>query len=160
METVTARSRARAAEPPNGHDAAAQRLDAKLNGKLKPLSRRATARARVTNHIGMLPDVDGNSAAARRFRDLVGDFIADLGGLEMCSTIKLGLIRRLAAVTVQVETLEAKVINGQPVEAATLCQLASTALRLSQRLGLERVAREVKTPRLADLLQPQRHADG
>ncbi len=138
METVSARPRARgAAAQPNGSSAA---------DLYRPLSRRATARARITNHIDMLPGINGNAPAARRFRDLVGDFVSDLGGLELCSTIKLGLIRRLAAVTVQVELLEADVINGKPVEAHVLCQLASTALRLSQRLGLERVAREVRPP--------------
>jgi hypothetical protein len=32
------------------------------------------SRSRVTNGSKMLPGVDGRSAAARRFRDLVGDF--------------------------------------------------------------------------------------
>ena len=38
------------------------------------------SRSRVTNGSKMLPGVDGRSAAARRFRDLVGDFGRDLGG--------------------------------------------------------------------------------
>jgi hypothetical protein len=58
-------------------------------------------RARVTNHKDLLPGLDGRSATARRFRDLVNAFIADMGGLDHCSEIKLGLLRRLAATTVQ-----------------------------------------------------------
>ena len=66
-----------------------------------------------------------------------------MGGIECCSEIKVGLLRRLAAVTVQAEVLEARMVNGETVDVATLCTLASTTVRLSQRLGLERVARDV-----------------
>jgi hypothetical protein len=88
-------------------------------------------RSAVTNHKDLLPGLDGRSATARRFRDLVNAFVADMGGLDRCSEIKLGLVRRLAA--------------------TTLCTLASTTVRLSQRLGLERRARNV-TPSLGQYL--------
>jgi hypothetical protein len=53
-----------------------------------------------------LPGLDGRSATARRFRDLVNAFVADMGGLDHCSEVRLGLVRRLAATTVQAEMLE------------------------------------------------------
>jgi hypothetical protein len=111
-------------------------------------------RARVTNHKALLPNLDGRSSSARRYRDLVNSYIADMGGLDQCSDIKLGLLRRLAAVTVQSELIEARMINGEAVDIGTLCTLASTTVRLSQRLGLERVAKDVG-PTLADYLQQQ-----
>jgi hypothetical protein len=98
-----------------------------------------------------LPGLDGRSASARRFRDLANAFVADMGGLDRCSEIRLGLLRRLAAVTVQAELLEARMVNGEAVDIATLCTLASTTVRLSQRLGLERRARNV-TPSLREYL--------
>ena len=94
------------------------------------------------SHKDLLPKLDGRSSAARRFRDLVNSYIADMGGADQCSDIKLGLLRRLAAVTVQSELIEAKMINGEAVDVATLCTLASTTVRLSQRLGIERVPRD------------------
>src|SRR3954452_18145872 len=100
-------------------------------------------RSAVTNHKELLPGLDGRSATARRFRDLVNAFVADMGGLDRCSEIKLGLMRRLAATTVQAEMLEARMVNGEAVDIAALCTLASTTVRLSQRLGLERRARTV-----------------
>ena len=110
------------------------------------------ARSRVSNHADLLPAiVDGRSAPARRFRDLVNAFVADMGGLDRCSEIKLGLMRRLAATTVQAEMLEARMVNGEAVDIASLCTLASTTVRLSQRLGLERRARTV-TPSLNQYL--------
>jgi hypothetical protein len=111
------------------------------------------ARARVTNHADLLPNLDGRSAAARRFRDSVSAFVADMGGLDQCSEIKLGLLRRLAAITVQAELLEAQMVNGKPVDVATLCTLSSTVMRLSSRLGLERVPRDVSGPSLGDMLR-------
>jgi len=77
--------------------------------------------------------------------------VADMGGLDQCSEIKLALLRRLAACTVQAELLEAKVVAGEPVNVSELCTLASTALRLSARVGIERVSKDV-TPSLADYL--------
>jgi hypothetical protein len=67
-----------------------------------------------------------------------------MGGIEQCSEIKLGLLRRLAALTVQTEQLEARMVEGETIDVAALCQLASTAVRLSARVGVERVPREVE----------------
>src|SRR6516165_373918 len=53
--------------------------------------------------------------------------------------------------TVQAEMLEARMVNGEAIDIATLCTLASTTVRLSQRLGLERRARNV-TPSLGQYL--------
>ena len=75
----------------------------------------------MTNHKDLLPGLDGRSATARRFRDLVNAFVADMGGLDRCSQIKLGLLRRLAATTVQAEMLEARMVNGEAIDIATLC---------------------------------------
>jgi len=55
-------------------------------------------------------------------------------------------------VTVQAEVLEARMINGEQVDIGTLCTLASTTVRLSQRLGIERVPKEVG-PSLADIIR-------
>jgi hypothetical protein len=101
----------------------------------------------VSNHNDLLPNLDGRSSSARRFRDLVNAFAVDMGGLEQCSEIKINLLRRLAAVVVQSEKLEARMVDGEAIDISTLCQLASTAMRLSSRLGLERVPKTV-TPSL------------
>jgi hypothetical protein len=110
-------------------------------------------RSRISNHTDLLPEItDGRSSAARRFRDLVAAFISDSGGLDRCSEIRINLLRRLAATTVAAEQLESKSINGGAIDLNQLCTLASTAARISQRLGLERMARDV-SPSLGDLLR-------
>jgi hypothetical protein len=106
-------------------------------------------RAAVSNHKDLLPGLDGRSASARRFRDLVHRFVSDMGGLDRCSEIKLGLLRRLAAATVQAELLEARMVKGEQVNIEQLCTLASTTVRIATRLGLERVPCDV-TPSVKD----------
>jgi hypothetical protein len=108
-------------------------------------------RSKITNHADLLPGLDGRSPAARRYRDLVVSFLSDAGGLDCVSEIKLGLLRRLAAATVQAELIEARMINGEAIDVGLLCTLASTSVRLSSRLGLDRVSRDV-TPSLAEYL--------
>ena len=115
-------------------------------------TRKRHGRARVTNHADLLPGIKGTSSGARRFRDLVNAFISDSGGLDQCSEIRLSLLRRLASIVVQSELLEARMVNGEPVDIGLLCELASTAVRLSTRVGVERVPRQVG-PSLADVIR-------
>ena len=110
------------------------------------------ARSAVTNHKDMLPGLDGRSATARRFRDLVNAVVADMGGLDRCSEIKLGLLRRLAAATVQAELLEARMVNGEQIDIGQLCTLASTTVRIASRVGLERRTKPV-LPTVKDYLE-------
>jgi hypothetical protein len=121
--------------------------------------KKAHGRSRLTNHSDLLPGVNGNHATARRYRDLVQGYLTDMGGVELCSSIKIGLLRRLAATTVQAELLEAKMVEGQTVDIPTLCLLSSTCMRLSSRLGLERKARDVTTPTLGDLIKSDQLAE-
>jgi hypothetical protein len=103
--------------------------------------RKAHGRSKITHHVDLLPGMNGNSGPARRFRDLVNNYLADMGGVELCSEIKIGLLRRLASTTVLAEMLEARMIEGQAIDVNTLCLLASTCMRLSSRLGLQRVSK-------------------
>ena len=112
----------------------------------------ARTRSAVTNHKDLLPGLDGRSATARRFRDLVNAFVADMGGLDRCSEIKLGLLRRLAAATVQAELLEARMVNGEEIDIGQLCTLASTTVRIASRVGLERRTKPV-LPTVKDYLE-------
>ena len=79
-------------------------------------------------------------------------FVADMGGLDRCSEMKLGLLRRLAAATVQAELLEARMVNGEQIDIGQLCTLASTTVRIASRLGVERRAKP-RPPTVNDYLE-------
>jgi hypothetical protein len=111
-------------------------------------------RSKVSNSPDLILGRDGRSITCRRFRDLVKSLIADAGGVEACSTAKLQLLRRLAAASVLAEMMEAKGLDGEQFNVAEFCNLASTALRLSAKVGLSRFKKDV-TPRLATYLEGQ-----
>jgi hypothetical protein len=108
------------------------------------LSRKSHGRSRVGNGAKLLPLTDGRSASYRRFKDLVEDIAADLGGKQNLSEGQRQLIRRAAMLSAECERQEALAARG---EAEFNCELYGMMCdrlgRLFGRLGLERVARPV-----------------
>jgi hypothetical protein len=111
----------------------------------KPVAARrsVTARSRTTNGRDIVPGIDGRSAFARRWRDVYAAITADRGGVERLSEVQQQLIRQFTTISVQAEQATARLINGEPVDAEQLCQQAGTLVKLSQRIGLTRVAKQV-----------------
>lgn len=126
-----------------------------------------TGRSRITNarlsgkrlSTRALLNSDGRTAWARRYRDLVAMLAADLGGASSLSELKLGLIRRVASLTIEAERLEVRLAEGdETVDIDALGRVSGHIRRISETLGLDRVARDV-TPTLADIVaQHQREA--
>src|SRR6266550_1088460 len=73
-----------------------------------PAPTKAQARSRVSNGRDVLPDVDGRSLVARRYRDIVSTVASDQGGAEQLSEARLQLIRRFSAAAVLAELMEAR----------------------------------------------------
>ncbi len=112
-------------------------------------------RSRITNLSKMLPDVDGRSTIARRYRDIFIAIVADQGGIDQCSESRLQLIRRFSAAAVLAETMEAKLANGEQIDVGEHALLTSTMVRVAQRIGVDRVPRDVSSPSLADILREE-----
>ena len=108
---------------------------------------KSRARSRVTNHRDLLPDVDGRSLIARRYRDIMAAVIVDQGGLDLLSEARLQLVRRFAACAVLCELQEAAMANGESIDIAEYSTLTSTLVRVAQRIGINRTARDI-TPTL------------
>ena len=114
--------------------------------------RKPPARSRVSNGRDWLAGVDQRSSIARRYRDLMAEAIADSGGLSECSQARLQLIRRLAALSVQLEALEAKLADGAEIDITEYTALTSTLVRVVSRLGINRVARDTGVT-LSDIMR-------
>jgi hypothetical protein len=95
---------------------------------------------------------DGRSATARRFKDLVEDISADLGGKDFLSEGQRQLIRCAAMLSAEAERLEAMAVRDERFTHTdwradknnskfVLCDRLG---RLFDRLGLERRARPVE----------------
>src|SRR3954468_16857505 len=91
-----------------------------------PAARKAQARSRVSNGSEVLPNVDGRSLVARRYRDIVSAIAADQGGADRMSEARTQLVRRFAAASVLAEQMEARLANGGTVDITEYRTLAST----------------------------------
>ncbi len=64
--------------------------------------------------------------------------------------MKLSLIRRAAALTVECERLEGELALGKEVNVDALARVSSHLRRIAESIGLDRVKRDI-TPSLADI---------
>jgi hypothetical protein len=109
-----------------------------------------TSRSALTNGRRLSADVDGRSAWARRFRDVLEGLFADLGGEDRATETQRTLIRRIATLVVESEIMESKMAAagtgaGQK-RLATYARCAGTMKRLLEHLDIERQAKDI-TPR-------------
>ena len=117
--------------------------------------RKPAARSRVSNGRDILPDVDGRSLIARRYRDITSAILIDQGGIDRCSESRQQLIRRFAAVAVLAEEMEAKLARGEKIDITQHALLCSTLTRLATRIGIDRRPRDV-SPTLDQYLHAKR----
>jgi len=118
--------------------------------------RKASARSRVTNGGDVLPGVDGRTVIARRYYDIATAIVADQGGGASMTEVRIQLIRRFAAAAVLAEALEARLANGEQIDVGEHTLLCSSLVRLSNRIGVNRRAREI-VPTLAAYLEDKTH---
>jgi hypothetical protein len=114
--------------------------------------RSVNARSKISNGTDLLMGIDGRTATARRYRDLYASIAADQGGIDRLSEARAQLIRRFAAASVLAEMMEARLVGGENIDLQEYSQLASTLVRLGQRIGIDRRVRNV-TPTLAEYLE-------
>lgn len=123
---------------------------------LDAIARSKTNRSAVTNGSALLPGVDGRSPWARRVRDLIDLHISDLGGADAVSEAERSIVRRAATMTVELERMEAGFATTGEASITQLdaYQRASNSLRrLLESVGLNRRARDITLPTLAELVK-------
>ncbi len=88
-------------------------------------------RSRLGNGSILPAGVDGRSSAARRWKEIFRDSMAQTGG------VRDSLCRSLASLTVQREALDAALARGESVDTALLVKLSGEIRRTMTRLGLD-----------------------
>ena len=107
----------------------------------KPIAGRpAASRSAISNGSRLHQNGDARSAGARRFRDLVAAFSADLG--SDLSESDLAMVRTAAGLTLKSELLQADLANGVPVDAETLIKLAGTSRRALAAISTKAIERK------------------
>src|SRR5690606_32608549 len=94
--------------------------------------------------------VDGRSVLARRYRDVLAQLTADLGGDP--SEAQSIIARRAATLAVWCEQAESAMASGGDLDIATFTTAANSLRRLLADLGLERRMRDV-TPTLSQYIE-------
>jgi hypothetical protein len=117
---------------------------------------RSYTRSRISNGSTLLPNVDGRNTWVRRARDVIAELVSDLGGLENVSAQERSIVRRAAALTVELERLEARfaLADAANSDDLDLYARASGGLRrLLESVGLERRARLVNRPSISQIIE-------
>jgi hypothetical protein len=99
------------------------------------------AQSRVTTGKHLLPGVDGRSPLARRYRDVLSALVVDQG--DCISEARMALCRRFAAAACMAEAMEADLVNGKQIDIREHCLLSSTLVRLANRIGINRIPKDV-----------------
>jgi hypothetical protein len=94
---------------------------------------KATHRSRVTNGSRLFIDVDGRTASARRVRDLLDEFLSQVGD---ATASQQSLARRAATLCAWAEGQEGALARGEPVNVRELTTAANTIRRLLSDLGI------------------------
>ena len=108
-------------------------------------------RSAVTNGKRLHVVQPGDTAWARRFRDVLAEITNDLGGPDLLSEGQRQLIRRATTISIMCEKLEGDAAAGATIDLETYGKLTDRLGRTFQRLGLKREPRDVG-PSLADLI--------
>jgi hypothetical protein len=103
---------------------------------------RPTARSQVSNGKDLfLEGVDGRSALARRYRDILAQLTSDIGGDP--SEAQSIIIRRATQLAVWCEQAEAEAAGGKALNIGEYATATNTLRRRLLDLGLERRMRDV-----------------
>jgi hypothetical protein len=102
-------------------------------------------RARLYNRPAELAGVNGNSAEARLYRDLVVAIASDRGGIDRLSAVVIDLVRAFAGASILARRMQADIVGGKSVDVAAYTALCGTLVKLSSRIGLTRAMKTVPT---------------
>lgn len=114
--------------------------------------RKVYGRSKISNGNDLLPDIDGRTLLARRYRDITHALVIDQGGTEQISEVRLQLVRRFSAAACLAEQMEAKLAAGEDIDIQQHALLSSTMVRVANKIGIDRVPRDV-TPTPGSILR-------
>jgi hypothetical protein len=109
-------------------------------------------RSAVSNGSRLFVAPTGDTAWARRFRDVLAEIVSDLSGPEGLSEGQRQLARRAATIAIACEKLEGEAAAGHEIDLVVYGMLTDRLGRCFHRLGLKRQQRDV-SPTLQDYLR-------
>jgi hypothetical protein len=119
--------------------------EATVGERQRPQSRAKRPRSAVTSGRKLLLQGDPNSAWSRRYHDILGGHVADLGGADMLSEAQAALCRDAACLEIELERMRGMLSAGEKVDLDLYGRVAGQRRRILESLGLKREARPVMT---------------
>ncbi len=111
------------------------------------VSTKLTATLPDSYRAGWLDKLDKRTKVARAILQRIAALTSDAGGADSLGHAKMSLIRRAAFLEAICESHELRLASGEAVDIGGYTQSLNTLLGLYRLLGLERVARPVRTLR-------------
>jgi hypothetical protein len=114
----------------------------------------------LSNGRRLLRGIDNRNPWTRRARDLIREHTQDLGGPDNVTVAEGSIIRRIAAITSELELLESRFALSDSVDADDfgMYLAGSNCLRrLLESVGLKRRARDISAPSVAEYID---HVNG
>ncbi|GEK72948.1 MULTISPECIES: hypothetical protein [Halomonas] len=96
---------------------------------------------------GWIQSLDGRTAIAREMRRRFDEVASDLGGAESLSYLQRSLVSRYLWAEFWIQRQEQAMAEGNDVDMGRYTQAVNSASGLANKLGLDRVARDVPTVR-------------
>lgn len=98
---------------------------------------------------GFIDALDARTSIAQEMRQRYAEVVSDLGGEAVIGYVKRGIIERYLWAEYWLRTQERQLAEGKDIDIGRYVQASNNIIALSNRLGLERQAREVS---LSDFL--------
>jgi hypothetical protein len=124
----------------------------------QPTTAAQSTRSAVTNGNRLFVERPGDTAWARRFKDVLFLIVNDLGGADILSEGQKQLARRAATLCITCERMEGKAASGEDINLEQYGRITDRLGRTFRRLGLKRQARDV-TPTLGQLIRADQDAE-
>jgi hypothetical protein len=116
-----------------------------------PIARNSTTnRSAVTNGSKLLVGIDMRSPTARRYRDLVQAYTAEIGG--DLSQAEMAMIKTAASLSLSAELMQARIVNGELVDSDDLIRLSSEVRRILDTLAGKAAKRKPAGPTLSQIM--------
>ena len=128
------------------------------NGAFAParISKRGQLTRRGKGRLISREALDGRTAVARGYDDLVAAIHADLGGRDQMTSIEASLVEAFVGAAVVVDHLNAQIMSGAEINSALVAMYAaatSAQVRCGTKLGTARRAKQVKGSTLGEILR-------
>jgi hypothetical protein len=114
------------------------------------------SRAKVSNGSALLTGIDGRSASARRYRDVLSELTADLG--EPATAADRALLKLAAALVMRSEDIQASIVRGDTVDDDVHVRVSNALARALAAVKRKQRHRQPAGPSLQRV--PRRQSEG